>query len=205
MSATAGSGRAPTRQSAVSKRREDRSKLLRLTLGPDGQPFVDVLGRAPGRGVWVAPGELREALSAKGLERAFRGKARKLGPDAIEALLVEASGRLEQRLLDLVGLARRAGALAYGMDAVLGRLSGRAEGIIVLTAVDLSDRSSAKVEEAVGVGRGVEWVRSSTVERLGRAIGKETVGVLAIEHRTLGPQILAEARRIAELKATAAQ
>jgi hypothetical protein len=75
----------------------------------------------------------------------------------------------------------------------------------VLTAVDLSDRSSAKVEEAVGVGRGVEWVRSSTVERLGRAIGKETVGVLAIEHRTLGPQILAEARRIAELKATAAQ
>ncbi|MFO0724822.1 MAG: DUF448 domain-containing protein [Myxococcota bacterium] len=187
------------RQSVVSKRREDRSGLLRLTLDPEGQPFVDVLGVAPGRGVWVAPGELREALSPKGLDRAFRGKARKPGPEAVEALLADAAARLEQRLLELAGLARRAGALTYGMDAVLGEIEVARDGLVVLTASDLSERSTAKVEEAVRRHEGVKWVRGPTIERIGRAIGRDTVGIIAVAHRSLGPAVWAEANRIAAL------
>ena len=42
----------------MSKERAPKETLLRLALDPDGKPFVDLLARAPGRGVYVAAEEL---------------------------------------------------------------------------------------------------------------------------------------------------
>ena len=162
---------------------------------------MDVLGVAPGRGVWVAPGELREALSPKGLDRAFRGKARKPAPERVEAMVADAAERMEERLLGLLGLARRAGALTFGMDAVLDRIASTGgQGLVVLTACDLSDRSAQKVDEAIERMGTARRLRGPSIDRIGKAIGRDTVGIVAIDHRSLGPAVTAEANRIAALR-----
>ena len=44
-------GHEPMRQCVVTRERAPQRALLRLALGPSGEAYVDVLGRAPGRGV----------------------------------------------------------------------------------------------------------------------------------------------------------
>src|SRR5687767_2720275 len=114
----------PRRWCAMTRARANKAELFRLALDPNGKPFVDLLARAPGRGVYVSPASLRDALQSKGLDRVFKGKAKKLSPEEIEAVVNETIRRLEARIVELVGLARRAGVAELGMDAVLRSLEG---------------------------------------------------------------------------------
>ena len=205
MGATAKAEHDAVRQSTVSRERADKTSLLRLVLDPDGFPFVDVLGRAPGRGVYVAPQELEQALSSKGLARAFRGKAKGLAPAEVNALVEATRSRLEERLVEMVGLARRAGQLALGMDATLSRLASSAQGTVVLTAIDFSERSTQRIQEAISKTEGASWIRASTTERLGRALGRETVGVVAVWHPSLARALLQEHGRISGLSRMAGE
>jgi hypothetical protein len=188
------------RQSAVTRRRAARSCLLRLALAPDGSPFIDVAGRAPGRGVYVEAAELREALSPKGLAKVFRGRARAIAAGEVEGMVEEAVGRIEARIEHLVGLARRAGGLAVGSEATLASL-GRGDAALVVIATDASARTSERIGRALGATPRVEV---STVLSLGRAIGREALAVAAIEHPRLAEAIQREAERRAGLTAGAA-
>ncbi len=132
-------GHEPMRQCVVTRERVPQRALLRLALGPSGEGYVDVLGRAPGRGVYVTcdPEVLRQALSPKGLGRAFRGRAKPVDKETIEDMLQEAVTRLESRLLEMAGIARRAGLLELGMDCVLRAISAPgSKPWLVVTAAD---------------------------------------------------------------------
>ena len=187
------SGHVPERQCAITRERAPKHALLRLAVGPDGVPFVDLMGRAPGRGVYVRSSAevLTGALTAKGARRAFRGRARPLPlPDA-EAMVLETYRRLEERMLDLLGLARRAGACEIGLDATLRALE-TVPGLVVVTANDLSEGSMNKVREAVhgrrgthkgadgGDGPGGRWIRLATKAEIGSRLGRTDVGVLGL-------------------------
>jgi uncharacterized protein len=183
------------RQSAMSKERAPKETLLRLALGPDGKPFVDLLARAPGRGVYVAAEELEKSLGSKGLDRVFRGKAKKLAPAEIEALVSGTAERLEARIVELVGLARRAGLLEIGTDAVLRSLE--ADAAVVVMARDASERTVGKIEEAL---RSAKRIRASTKEELGRLLGRDEIGVVAVRASKLADRISAESLRLAGIE-----
>lgn len=197
-------GQGPTRQCAVTRKRAEKRSLVRLALDPDGRPFVDVRGLAPGRGVYVSPEELREALSQRGLQRVFRGRARVLAAEEVEGLLADAQARMEQRLLELLGLARRTGQLALGMEATLAEIARRPREVVVLSATDLSARSAARVAEALDAAPEARAVRASTVAALGRALGRDVVGVIAVWHPKIGASVLDEGARIEALSGTGA-
>jgi predicted RNA-binding protein YlxR (DUF448 family)/ribosomal protein L30E len=181
----------PTRQSVVSRERAEKGRLFRLALDPDGRPFVDVMGRAPGRGVYVEPEALEEALGAKAMGRAFRGRARTLSGDEIASLIAETRARLEVRILELLGLARRAGGLTVGMDASREAIGwGKAK--VVVLARDLSDRSRAKVMESAAA---LPRIEVGTIDTLGQSLGREAVGVAVIEHAVFARRALIEAER----------
>lgn len=200
----------PTRQSIVSRERAEKERLLRLALDPEGVPFVDVLGRAPGRGVYVEPEVLEEALGPKAMGRAFRGAARAMTAADIEAVIATTRSRLDGRLHELLGLARRAGGLTVGMDASLEEMErGRAR--VVVLARDLSDRSRAKVVEKIGKvfeaavekaghrpsgGAGeLPRIEVGTIESLGQSLGREAVGVAVIGHAVFARRAMIEAER----------
>ena len=185
----------PSRQCAMTRARAKKEELLRLALDPNGKPFVDLLARAPGRGTYVSPASLRDALQPKGLDRVFKGKAKKLSQEEIEATIRETIDRLQARIVELIGLARRAGMLELGMDSVLRSLEGNQASIVVV-ALDASDRTVERVESSRGAAT---LVRASTKEELGRLLGRDEVGVVAVHPSKLADRISAESLRLSEL------
>ncbi len=179
--------------------------------------MVDLLGRAPGRGVHVVPdaAALREALSPKALGRAFRGAARPPAAAEVDAIVSDTSRRLEERLLELVGLARRAGATVQGMDSVLAVVAAGAPGDVLVLAEDLSERSLRQVEDALARARearrvaapGLEGegaapdrgetlvLRVGSKERLGLRLGRDEVGVVAVRSSPMARRLAVEAAR----------
>lgn len=109
------------RRCVITQQSGPESGLIRFVAGPDGMIVPDVATKLPGRGAWVTAdaARLAEAVKKGRLARALDGA--KAAPDLAE----QVAGLLSARALSLLGLARRAGGLAVGMDAV--RLSLKAK------------------------------------------------------------------------------
>ncbi len=156
---------------------KDEAELIRLVIGPGDEVFPDVAAKLPGRGIWVsADREAVEKAAKKGLFNRSAGRAVKV-PDGL-ADLIEA--QLEARALSLLGLARRAGAVALGFDAArialkAGRPAWRIE------ALDGAEDGRTKLDRLAQAAWGEIPVASGfTAEQLGEALGRGTVvhGVL---------------------------
>lgn len=201
-----GASSLPLRQCALTRERAPKHTLLRLAVGPDGIPFVDLVGRAPGRGVYVRASRevLTGALTAKGARRAFRGRARPLAEAEAEAVVEETYRRLEHRMLDLVALARRAGACEIGLDATLRALE-REPDLVLVTATDLSAGTEKKVAEAVRRRTGVRWIRLATKDEIGSRLGRTDVGVLGLRRSPPTTRLGWEADRRRGLRSVQAQ
>lgn len=89
--------------------------LLRVALDPDGQVTPDVAARLPGRGAWVSADR---ALVDKAVTKRLFNRAFERTVEAPADLADQFEALLKARLLNTLGLARRAGRLALGSDAV---------------------------------------------------------------------------------------
>ncbi len=84
---------------------------MRFVAAPDGALVADVAAKLPGRGVWVRADRasietaLKRQAFARGLKKAVTAPADLA--DRVEALI-------SRRCLDILGLAKRAGAIAIG-------------------------------------------------------------------------------------------
>ncbi len=190
------------RQCVVTRERVAQHELLRLALGPDGEPYMDVLGRAPGRGVYVTcePQILRDALSPKGLGRAFRGRAQPVSTIQIEEMVQDAIARMQSRILEMTGIARRAGLLELGMDPVVRALKAAPSGAwLILSATDFGAASLRKLQDAVtnakGRGLGVQSIRLGTKQDFGSRLGRGDVGVIAIRPSRHADRMTSEVAR----------
>jgi predicted RNA-binding protein YlxR (DUF448 family) len=89
------------------------ARLVRFVVGPDGTVTPDVGRKLPGRGLWVEARREAVELAARkgGFSRA--AKAKTVAPadlaDKVDALL-------KSRVLNGLGLARRAGDLTFGFE-----------------------------------------------------------------------------------------
>ena len=142
--------------------------------------------------MWVSAdrGALAQALARKQFARAARA------PVGVAADLVEqVEAMLLRRCLDLVGLARRAGALVAGFDQVAEALRLR-RCALVLTARD-------GAAEAVGGSRRWRvkcrcWIHSAARE-LGGAVGRDEIVHVGIAEGGLAQQLLKELGAAARL------
>lgn len=190
----------PERRSVVTRERAPKATMLRLVLGPDQIPFVDLLGRAPGRGFYVEADRavFAEALSKKGLGRTFKGAAKELSTAEVEALIADTIARLEDRVLELMTLARRSNVAELGRDAALRLFAQAREGTVAIVAEDLSARS---VEEVTGqLSPKIAIVRASDKATIGARLGREEVGVVGIAPSVLSERIRIEGARLSGLR-----
>jgi predicted RNA-binding protein YlxR (DUF448 family) len=116
------------RRDIVSGEVMDEDRLIRFAAAPDGAVVPDLARKLPGRGLWVAADRASvDAAAKKGLFS--RAAKTKLTPGADLADRVEAL--LMRRLLDGLGLARRAGSLTCGFEKVLAAVrAGKAAWLI---------------------------------------------------------------------------
>jgi ribosomal protein L7Ae-like RNA K-turn-binding protein len=98
-----------------------------------------------------------------------------------------------QRVLQLVGLARRAGYVAVGTRAVREAAS-RGEICVAVVARDATDNARKRLH-SLSDRSDIEVIEFGTRGSLGRAVGREEAVVVGIGDRGLGRRIVGEARR----------
>ncbi len=160
------------RRDLVSGAVMEEAKLVRFVIGPDLQVVPDLARKLPGRGMWVAADRASiETAAKKGLfSRAAKAKviASPDLADQVERLLI-------RRLLDGLGLARRASALISGFAKVAASIeNGKAAWLV--EAFDGAEDGRRKL---LGICRRVDkpprLIGVFGAEELGLALGGENV------------------------------
>ncbi|MFQ5567556.1 MAG: RNA-binding protein [Paracoccaceae bacterium] len=168
-------------------------RLVRFVLGPGAEVVPDLAAKLPGRGVWLtAERALVDRAVAKGLfARAFRARATAPGDlaDRLEALLAG-------RLIDLIGLARKAGQAVTGFEKVRARLKQSAAGALVQASDGAADGKARLARLAGGVP--VIDVLDST--ELGLAFGREFAIHAALDRGGFADRAIEEAARLGGLR-----
>ena len=120
------------RECALTRESKPVAELLRFVVGPDEVIVPDTDAKAEGRGVWVTLGEkaVAEAVKKKAFAKSL--KAQVSVPDDLAAL---ARQRLEQRLLNALSMARKAGQIVTGATKVRAAVDAD-ECLALLTATD---------------------------------------------------------------------
>lgn len=184
---------APTAAMLPSQRRclvsggvKTKSDLVRFVLGPDGQIVPDIAERLPGRGLWVSADRLMiEEASRKNLfARAAKAQTQVPAdlPDMVERLLA-------RRCLELLGLARAAGAVVMREPMVLEALGG---GVLfgLLLASDAGGDIRKKTSRANILSN------TFTREELGAAVGRPEAAVLGLRVHPLCEKLQTELARL---------
>lgn len=157
-------------------------ELVRVALGPDGRVVPDVAAKLPGRGAWLRADRaaVDKAVAKRLFSRAFGQDAR-----ADDDLADCFATLLAERAISSLGLARRAGRLAVGYDAVRLALGGKRPLAWWIEASDGSVDGRSKLEGLARHRAGLRAVSCFDAQALGEALGR--AGVV---HATLdaGPE-----------------
>ncbi len=166
--------------------------LIRFVLSPDDEVFPDVMGKLPGRGVYVASerAALEEAIKKKLFARGFKSQVKMRGD-----LVAEVETQIARRLVDLISLARKSGQAIAGYEKVKDWLI-KEEARILLQASDGSARGKSKLSTPY---KG-KFVGCMTANELGMAFGRETVIHAALASGGLSKRVVEEAQRLQGLR-----
>lgn len=188
---------APERRCVATGESGGTAGLIRFALNPEGVVTPDFAGKLPGRGVWVTAERalLEKAVKRNLFSRGFKAPAKT--PDEL-AGMVEAG--LARRLIEALGLARKAGLATSGFEKVKARLkSGPVAALI--EASDGSEQGRAKLRPMAG---DAPVVASLTAEELGLAFGREFVIHAVLDAGGAAERVLKESRRLSGFRQTQA-
>ena len=183
----------PERRCIVTGESQPRGGLIRFVIGPEGQVVPDVLGKLPGRGIYVSADRVHVAkAAAKGLfARAAIGPAR-VAPTLVEDLELA----LVQRVVGLISLERKAGRAVTGFEKVKDWLS-KGEADVLIQASDGSERGKSKLYPPEGPD---SFVGCLTSAEIGLAFGRDYAIHAALAAGGLSRRVVEEAARLSGLR-----
>ncbi len=183
----------PERKCIATGESQPKAGLIRFCLDPEGQIVPDILGKLPGRGIYVSADRAAMALAArKGLfARAARQSVKV--PDGLAELVEKLIG---QRVVELLSMARKAGDAVTGYEKVKDwLLKGTATTLI--QATDGSERGKTKLHAPEGKGG---FIGILTAGEIGLAFGRERAIHAALAAGGLRTRVVEEAAKLAGLR-----
>ncbi|MFM2389777.1 MAG: hypothetical protein RLZZ437_1332 [Pseudomonadota bacterium] len=183
----------PERRCIVTGESQPKAGLVRFVVGPEGQVVPDVLGRLPGRGMYV------EAVAAsidKAAKKNLFTRAAKqpvVVPDGLVALI---EGQVLRRVTDLLSMARKAGDAVTGYEKVKDMLA-KGQARVLIQASDGSERGKTKLRPPEGTG---SFIGCLTAGEMGLAFGRERAIHAALAAGGLTSRVVEEAARLAGLR-----
>jgi hypothetical protein len=187
------------RRCIVTGESQGEAALIRFALAPDGVVVPDVAAKLPGRGAWVrADRALVEQAAKKGaFARAFKADAR-----APANLASQVEALLSKRCLDLLGMARRAGAIAIGAVQVEAAIRKSPAHVLIEATNGAEDGREALMTLHIGLwGRPPAAVGCFSGEELGVALGRERVIHACLLQERLALAWAADVNRLAGFRA----
>lgn len=184
---------APQRRCIASRESGPTDRLIRFVLGPNAQVVPDLAAKLPGRGVWLTGDRVlvEKAVAKKLFSRAFKAQA--VVPadlaDRLEALLAG-------RLIDMIGLARRAGQAVTGFEKVRSRLK---EGSVAVL-VQASDGALDGKTKLARLAREVPKIDVLNSKELGLAFGRNFAIHAALDCGGIADRVIVEAARLGGLR-----
>jgi len=164
-------------------------KMIRFVVAPDGIVTPDLGRRLPGRGMWLSADRamVEQAVARKAFARA--AKRAVTVPAELPALLERL---VLQRALDLLSLARRAGAAVSGLEKVKQAQVG-----LMLLARDAGKDAKSRVR---GLAGGAPILAAFDAAELGSAFGRDEAVFVAMSKGRLAEKLMIEAERLAGLR-----
>lgn len=178
----------PERKCIATGEVQPKYGLIRFVVGPEGQVVPDIMGKLPGRGVYVAAD--RKALELAVRKNLFSRSA-KQQVRLPEDLVAEIETQLARRVVDLISLQRKAGKAVAGYEKVKNWLQTE-EAEVLIQAVDGSGRGKSKLSTP-HFGHYIGWL---TADELGLAFGRQTVIHGALASGGLTQRVVEEAQRL---------
>ncbi len=179
-----------------------KDQLLRFVVGPDGAVVPDLAERLPGRGLWL---QARRDMMDKACARNLFAKAAKRQVRVPADLSQQVESLALRRCLDLLGLARRAGAVVAGFEKVKAALRAGEVGLL-LQAADAADDGRDKIQAlARAVGPEVTALQFCGAADLGAAVGREAAVHVGVAPGRLAESLKREIQRLASLRGAADQ
>jgi predicted RNA-binding protein YlxR (DUF448 family)/ribosomal protein L30E len=163
--------------------------LIRFVLGPDGMVVPDLGERLPGRGAWVTAdaSALAQVVRKNLFSRAFKAQA-KVPPD----LPSQIEQGLARRLVDAIAMARKAGLVTMGFDAVKARLKAGSVAALI-EAADGAEGGKGKLRPLAG---DAVLIDTPTAAELGLAFGREFVIHAVLDSGGAAERAVREHRRL---------
>jgi ribosomal protein L7Ae-like RNA K-turn-binding protein len=155
--------------------------------------LVDYRHKLPGRGAYTCLDRncIESAVKRRQFDRAFRSSTR--GQDA--AVLREAlQQQIRERILNLLGMARKSANVVSGSSLVMDSLGGRSGLALVLMADDVSAAIGEKVAAKAAMA-GIPCFRLFDKGIIGQVLGKGERSVVALKDGPLAESVKTELSR----------
>ena len=171
-------------------------QFIRYVIGPDKAIVVDYRHRLPGRGAYTCISRkcIDDAVQNKCFSRAFRQETEKCDPTALQEA---AAAAISQRVLGLIGIARKAGGVVTGTSMLQTSLS-RGDICYLVVAHDAADGSVAKITR-LAEQEGVVWARFSSQDTLGKIAGRESRNCAGIKDKQFAELLALEINRLQKI------
>ncbi|WP_240162139.1 RNA-binding protein [Gluconacetobacter azotocaptans] len=184
--------RGPLRRCIVTRDRASPETMVRFVLSPDRILTPDLSARLPGRGIWLsARRDVLETARTRGaFARAARGQV--VVPPNLADILE--SGLL-RRMMDTVGLARRAGQVVCGFAKVREWIAGGRAGLVI----QAEDGSPDERARLLSGARDLPVMEIPTAAGLGAAFGRDHVVHAAMSHGELARRFRVDNERFTGL------
>lgn len=180
------------RKCIVSGEVTPKAGLIRFVVGPDDRVYPDILGKLPGRGMYVTANRAM-------LEAATKGQFSRSAKQAVsipEGLVDEVERQVCRHAVDLIALTRKSGRAVCGFEKVKGWLAGGENVRVLLQASDGSERGKAKL----WTPEGARYFGCFTSEELGLAFGRGSAIHGALSNGKLSNRVVEEATKLSGLR-----
>ncbi len=152
------------------------ARLVRFVAGPEGEVVADLARKLPGRGLWV---EASRALVDQAARKGAFSRAAKAQLKAPADLSDQVENRLAARLLQGLGLARRAGELTWGNDRVSAAIAAGRVAWMIEAADGSADGRRKLMQVAARQEAPPRLIGTFSSAEIGLALGLENVIHLA--------------------------
>ena len=183
----------PERKCIATGESQPKAGLIRFCVDPEGQIVPDILGKLPGRGIYVSAD--REAM-AKAAKKGLFARAARQTVKVPEGLVDLVEALIRQRVIDLLSMARKAGDAVTGYEKVKDWLV-KGTAVTLIQASDGSERGKTKLHAPDGKGG---FIGVLSAGEIGLAFGRERAIHAALAAGGLRTRVVEEAAKLAGLR-----